>query len=264
MLCRKRLMAGLPIRGLGQPLYFYSRVGSTNAVAAELAQAGTPHGTLIVADEQWAGRGRAGRKWLTPAGSALALSVVLRPAGFSEAMLLRWSGLGTLALLHAMRRMDMDGAIKWPNDVLLAGRKVGGVLAECVWTGSELAHLTLGIGINVRRDAVPRTEDVDFPATCLEAEAGKPVDRVAFLYAVLEGVGHWFDLLEDERFIEAWDRHLAWRGREVVILNGGSEIVGSVCGLAHDGRLILRTEAGESLQIAMGECHLRPVDRDRK
>jgi BirA family biotin operon repressor/biotin-[acetyl-CoA-carboxylase] ligase len=158
----------------------------------------------------------------------------------------------------------LEAAIKWPNDVLLAGKKVGGVLAECSWSGSDLAFAVLGIGVNIREESVPDEKAVDFPATCLEEVTGKRVDRTEFLFAVLEGVGVWYPKMNSGAFIEAWGRRLAYRGHEVVVREGQTEIVGVLVGISNDGRLDLIANTGEHVEMTFGDISIRPVDKSRK
>ncbi len=264
MISLAQLEAGLPIRGLGEPLYFYHTIGSTNDVAAEFARGGSPHGTLVVADEQTAGRGRAGRTWYTPPDCAIALSLVLRPKTVYLPVLARLSALGTMAVVYAIDKMGGEAAVKWPNDILLAGKKVGGVLVECSWSGSDLEFAVLGIGVNIREESVPGEKDIDFPATCLEDVVGKRVDRTEFLFAALEGISEWYPKMEARDFVEAWDRRLAYRGHEVVVRAGQSEIIGKVAGIAKDGQLILITNTGEHVELTFGDMKIRPVDKSRK
>jgi BirA family biotin operon repressor/biotin-[acetyl-CoA-carboxylase] ligase len=259
-----QLEAGLPIRGLGKPLYFYDTIGSTNDVADKFARDGSPHGTLVVADEQTAGRGRAGRAWYTPPNCAIAMSLVLRPETTHLPVLARLSALGAVAMAHAIERAGAEVAIKWPNDILIAGKKVGGVLAECSWLGSDLAFAVLGIGVNIREGSIPDDADIDFPATYLEDVVGERVDRAEFLFAVLDGIGVWYPKMGTRAFIEAWDRRLAYRGREVVVREGQSEIDGVLVGISEDGRLDLITNTGEHVEVMFGDMKMRPVDKSRK
>jgi BirA family biotin operon repressor/biotin-[acetyl-CoA-carboxylase] ligase len=264
MISLAQLEAGLPIRGLGNPVYFYHTIGSTNDVAAEFARKGSPHGTLVVADEQTAGRGRAGRTWYTPPDCAIALSLVLRPKTAHPPVLARLSALGAMAVAHAIEKVGAEAAIKWPNDVLLAGKKVGGVLAECSWSGSDLEYAVLGVGVNMHEESIPGERDIDFPATCLEDVVGMHVGRTEFLFAVLEGISEWYPKMEAQAFIEAWDRRLAYRGREVVVQAGQSEIVGKLAGISKDGRLNLITKTGETFEVTFGDMKIRPVDMSWK
>jgi BirA family biotin operon repressor/biotin-[acetyl-CoA-carboxylase] ligase len=148
MLNQRRLEAGLPIEGLGDPLYVFSTLGSTNDEAKSLANQGAPHGTLVLADEQTSGRGRQDRKWYTKAATGLALSLILRlestPAAMSTLTV-----LGALAVTESLTQLGVKAWIKWPNDVIVEAGKLAGVLVEAVWLGDQIEYGIVGIGVNV-------------------------------------------------------------------------------------------------------------------
>jgi len=177
MLDVERLQSDLPSHGLGEPLHFFQSIGSTNDHAMSLARDGAPHGTLVVAEEQTEGKGRFGRKWFTPPNSALAFSLLLRPEGIPIEAMGDLTALGALAVAEAIEGLGIEGQIKWPNDVMLIGQKVAGVLVEGSWIGDQLEHAILGIGINVRPESVPPKEEIDIPATCIDTAVGGRVDR---------------------------------------------------------------------------------------
>ena len=140
----------LPLGGLR----FFEEISSTNDVALEWASQGAPDLALVVAEGQTSGRGRAGRAWVTRPGTALAFSLVLQLSSGEEQNLPRFSGLGALAVASALQKWGLTAAVKWPNDILLEGRKVCGILVEAVWVGEKVERMILGIGINVTTEAV--------------------------------------------------------------------------------------------------------------
>ncbi len=260
MLQRDRLAAELPILGLGEPFHFYPRIGSTNERAAELARAGSPHGTLVVTEEQTSGRGRSGKTWFTPNGTAIAMSLVVRPDSFRLHAICALSVLGALAVTESLERQGAEALIKWPNDVLLGPNKVAGVLVEADWEGNQLSHAILGIGVNVRPESVPDERFLDYPATSVDDVLGREVDRQRLLIDILEGVGQWLPRLGTWEVRLAWERRIAFLGCQVVVSNGGSAFRGVLKGLAQDGRLQLETEDGEVQDFAGSDLRLRPVD----
>src|SRR5215207_2733298 len=169
----KKILSSLP---LGDIRYFDS-IGSTNSEALAWATSGAHDLSLVIADEQTAGRGRLDRKWFTPKGTALALSLILRPTAEERPHLTRLTGLAALAITDALRTYGLISQIKWPNDVLLNGRKVAGILVESVWSGEDVDSLVIGIGMNVFKDAVPPADLLLFPATSLEESLGPAVER---------------------------------------------------------------------------------------
>jgi BirA family biotin operon repressor/biotin-[acetyl-CoA-carboxylase] ligase len=242
-------LSGLPIG----PVRYFETIGSTNTYAAAWAAEGAPDLSLVVADEQTAGKGRGGRSWHTPPGSALAFSLLLAPPGSSTPPG-RYTALGALAVQETLSgNYGLPSAIKWPNDVLVAGAKVCGVLVEAGWQGNRPGNILLGIGINVRPAALPPAQHLQFPATCVEAALGRPVDRWALLRQVLEALLQWRDRMDSTTFVPAWERRLAFLGQPVQV----GETAGRLVGLTPEGHLRLETGQGERI-FPMGEISLRP------
>lgn len=250
---------------------YLDRVDSTNDEAARWIAAGAPDLALVIANEQTAGRGRFGHQWFTPPEAALAFSLVVYPTLQDANLLPRMTALGSLAVCDALRnRYGLSAQIKWPNDILLERRKAAGVLVEAQWTGSRLAAMVLGIGINVSPAAVPPDAEVRFPATCVDNARGKPVDRVELLYGILAEFIHRRMRVSAPEFLKAWENHLAYRGEWVQVFAGeqgdGNTGIekpplqeGQVIGLAADGSLRLITRSGEVVTAQFGEVRLRPV-----
>ena len=265
------LLSGLPLG----PLRYFASTGSTNEGAASWAEAGAPNLALVVADEQTAGRGRLGRRWYTPAGAALAFSLVLRPQEIlhfaqndsaGEALNLaspRLAGLGALAVCTALEEgYGLAPRIKWPNDVLLGGRKAGGVLPELSWQGENPRAAILGIGINIAPHAVPPPADLLFPATCVEIELGQPVDRWILLREVLSALLGWLPRLPSQDFQQAWESRLAYRDERVQVITGGNvPEQGILLGLDPAGGLRLQLSSGEERIFQAGDLRLRPGKR---
>lgn len=250
------------------PRYYFDQVGSSNDVAEKMIDEGTPDLTLIVADEQVQGRGRQGRAWYTPPGSALAFSLVLLPRKALQraTYLQRLNGLGALAVARAVREVyGLEAEIKWPNDVLLKGKKVCGVLVESRWKQGRLQDAVLGVGVNVGPASVPAREDVRFPATSLEEAVGRDIDRTQLLAAILKELLAWYPRLDTGGFVAAWENLLAFTG-DVIQLQVEDRIAvqGKIAGLAEDGSLRVEKDSGEVEKYRIGEIQLRPVDRSKK
>ncbi len=255
---------------------FFEKTSSSNDEAARWIEEGAPDLALVVADQQTAGRGRMGRSWHTPAGASLAFSLVLYPDQEGAYVLPRLTALGALAVCDALHMLyGLSPKIKWPNDVLLERRKVSGVLVEAQWSGSQMSALILGIGINVAPASVMEDTRLRFPATCVESIAGHPVERVELLHGVLANLLEWRPRLASQAFLQAWEERLAFRGEWVQVSPGQSPgkdglpkdleglpipvHEGQVIGLAPDGSLRLKTRAGETVLIHVGEVRLAPL-----
>lgn len=251
----KKALAKLP---LGDVRYFDS-IGSTNNEALAWATSGAKDLSLVIADEQTAGRGRLDRKWFTPKGTALAFSLILRPTAAEKPHLTRTVGLAALAVADSLRARELVAQIKWPNDVLLNGRKVAGILIESVWSGEEVDYLVIGIGMNVLKSAAPPAELLQFPATSLEESLGSTVEREAVLRDILAGIIALRPHLGTDSFIASWEKALAFRGEQVQVEEGsGTSIIGKLLGLEPDGSLRLSNESGKSVTVRFGDVRLRP------
>ena len=257
----KNRLSELP---LGE-LYLYEQVGSTNQVAEELILEGAPAFSMVLADKQTAGQGRHGRSWETRPGVALAFSLIVypEPEWISPETLRKLSGLGALAVAEVLiEDYQLAAEIKWPNDVLVNGKKVCGVLVDVHWTGHHLKDAVIGIGINVSSGSVPEEKNLNFPADFLEGMAGKKISRLELLVRVLESLLKWYPELPSRAFTAAWQEKLAYQN-ENVILKIGEDLIdqGQLLGLSGEGALILLSESGEERKYWNGEIQLRLVDR---
>jgi BirA family transcriptional regulator, biotin operon repressor / biotin---[acetyl-CoA-carboxylase] ligase len=232
----------------GTPHLHLREVDSTNMRAQRLAASGAPHGALVTADAQTAGHGRQGRAWVTPPGRALACSLVLRDPPRLLPM------IAALAVADVADRLDQAGrsaAIKWPNDVLLGGRKVAGILAE---GRPQEGWVVLGIGLNVavaEADLPPELRTIATSLGCTPSQLG------AALALLLDRIEHWLeappaDAMHAYRQRDALaDREIRW---------GSPEQRGTALGIADDGRLRVRATNGDEQLLDAGEVHLGTGD----
>lgn len=245
---------------------FFQQIGSTNDEALQWASEGASDLAIVIAEEQTKGRGRAGRKWFTPPGASLAFSLILRPdltpspspTGRGEIGPTLFTGLAALALVDALQKRGLKPQIKWPNDILLAGKKAAGILVESAWTGEKMDYAAIGIGVNVKPASVPPPEEVAFPPTCIESELRRPVDRAGLTCDILSSLLDWRGRIGKAEFIEAWERSLAFLNETVQVWTGSEPpLAGRVLGLESDGRLRLQTR-DRTVAVQFGEVHLRP------
>ena len=239
---------------------YFDTIGSTNDDALAWASQSAPDFSLIIADEQTSGRGRMDRKWFTSPSAALALSLILRPTDTERAHPSRATGLLAISLAESLLQLGLAPQIKWPNDVLLRGRKVAGILVESSWLGERLDAMILGMGVNVLNASIPPADQLLFPATSIETELGHPIDRGGLLREILTSVLDWRPKLGTDAFLEAWEGYLAFRGQQVQVEGrSGDPIIGELLGLEADGSLRLQNEPGKSVTVRFGEVHLRPL-----
>jgi BirA family biotin operon repressor/biotin-[acetyl-CoA-carboxylase] ligase len=262
MFGESRLRELLPVGSLGAPFVFFPTIGSTNDLAKQKAEAGAPHGTLLIAEEQTAGRGRGDNRWSTPAGSALAFSLILRPGALPTGGPLALNVLGALAVSEAIESLGGEPQIKWPNDVLMAGKKVAGVLVEAAWREDKLEYTVIGIGVNVLPAAVPPDEQVSFPAASVEGLLSRKVDRVELLVAILRSLDHWLERLTMPALVTAWGRRLAYLGQAVVLESDAGSEQGILQGVTASGQLRLQAADGREWVAGDEFRGMRAVDYD--
>jgi len=257
---------------------YYKIVTSTNDKAIHWAERGAPDLSIIVADEQSAGKGRAGRRWITRSGAALAFSLILQDATRdkipTDQLIPRYTALGALAVCDALREEYMlEAQIKWPNDVLVNDKKLAGILVETGWMGDRVQYVILGIGVNVYKSALPPGAELLFPATSVEATLSNKIsrsgsddqnlDRIALLRSILRHYLAQRIKLSSVEIVKAWERKLAYKGEWVRVTNvlptNETQIIeGRVVGLAADGGLKLRDERGNVIRVHTGDVTMRP------
>ncbi|HEX6270023.1 MAG TPA: biotin--[acetyl-CoA-carboxylase] ligase [Anaerolineales bacterium] len=251
----KKSLSKLP---LGDIKYFDS-IGSTNDEALAWAANDARDLSLVIADEQTAGRGRLDRKWFTPAGTALAFSLILRPSAAEHPHLSRMVGLAALSIIDSFVKLGLSPQVKWPNDILLNGHKVAGVLIELVWSGDQVDYVVIGIGVNILKGSIPEATTLQFPATSLEEVLGYPVARLEILHDTLAALIALRPQLGMDEFMTKWEESLAFRGEQVQVEQGsGAPLTGQLLGLETDGNLRLSDEDGKSQTVQFGDVRLRP------
>jgi len=240
------LRRGLRTRLVGRRIDVHERVTSTNDVAWELAGLGAEDGAVVVAEEQTGGRGRLGRTWWSPRGKGLWLSVLLRPPTRAGAVPMT-TIVGALAAADAIRDVTrLRAMIRWPNDVLIDGRKVAGVLVEAR-QGARGRDLVLGIGldVNVRRAEMP--DDFADAATSLSEELGEPVSRTALARQVLRELDRWYQIKLDgdtEAINRRWRELSATLGRRIELKEQERRYRGEVIEVDVSLGLALRLDSG--------------------
>lgn len=266
-LSEERIRTALTTTVFGRNVVYLPTTGSTNDVAKALAAAGAPEGTLVVADEQTAGRGRMGRRWVAPPGTCLLLSLLFRPE-LPPAQAPRLTMLCTLAAADAVKEVaGLQVALKWPNDLIVKSdvrspesqgwRKLAGVLTETGMVERRLDFVVVGIGLNV--NVPPEVLPALAPdATSILAEVRRPVDRVTLLVALLARVERRYAALRaGESPHMEWAARLATLGRQVTAVTPGGELVGLAEGVDEDGALLLRKADGTLHRLTTGDVTLR-------
>ncbi|WP_418433753.1 biotin--[acetyl-CoA-carboxylase] ligase [Anaerotignum lactatifermentans] len=258
---KRELEQGLKTKTMGQTIYFYEETDTTNNRARELALEGAPEGTLVVAEKQTAGRGRRGKVWESPLGTGIWMSLVLRPQIMpAEASVLTLlCGLATAEAIEAETGLSAD--IKWPNDILINGKKAVGILTEMDCEMSEVHFVIPGIGINVNTASFP--PEIAEIATSLYLECGKTVSRRRLVHKVLERLEeHYETFLRTGSFaamLEDYRKHCITLGKEVHVL-GREPFFAEALDITPEGELLVRrADNGKEEVVFSGEVSIRGV-----
>lgn len=245
-----RLLDLCGTKRLARRIILYERVESTNAAAMAAAEEGAEGGTLFVAEEQISGKGRKGRAWLSAKGKSLTFSLLLRPGGRREGL----TALFALAAVEALGDFLGGLAIKWPNDIFLNGKKLGGILAE-----SKEDAVVIGLGLDVNEEAGDFPSEIAAEAVSMRVARGRAFDRGAVLGRILEVFEELYDRFQEGGFApfrEEIQRKLLFVGERVIIESGGDSIEGKMIGITNDGRLRLEVDGTEKV-FSSGDLTLR-------
>jgi BirA family transcriptional regulator, biotin operon repressor / biotin---[acetyl-CoA-carboxylase] ligase len=225
----------------------YESVGSTMPIAHREAQNGAPDGTVIVAEEQTEGRGRLARPWSSTAGKGIWMSVILKP-DIPPHRAPQFTLIAAVSICRAIREAaDVEVRIKWPNDLLIGGRKVTGILTELQAEPDRVQAIIIGTGINVNQERGDFPEELADIATSIRIKSGQPVDRAALAAAVLRNIGFYSRLYLEEGFApikELWEENSDTIGRKVNAVMMRETVTGTAVGITEDGVLEIRTEDG--------------------
>ena len=245
----------------GKNVVYYDEIDSTNNRAKEAGDNGAAHGTLFVADMQVAGKGRRGRVWKSPSGSSIYMTILLYPE-ISPLKAPQLTLVMAIAVAEGIKEVTgLDTKIKWPNDIVVNGRKICGILTEMSTEIDYINHVVIGAGINVNQDDFP--EDIRKTASSLKMELGKQVKRSELIAAIMKSFEKDYEIFvktEDLSGLqELYNSMLVNLDRDVKVLEPGNEYEAHALGINKTGELIVRTAEGEEKEIYAGEVSVRGV-----
>lgn len=261
MLSRMELMSSMQTEWAGREVLYFDETDSTNTEIKKAAEANAVHGTLAVADYQSLGKGRRGRSWTSPHGVGIWMSLLLRPK-------LHPSCASMLTLVAALAVADgikevcgLEAKIKWPNDIVVNGKKVCGILTEMSTELECINYVVVGIGINANTSEFP--EDIRDIATSLLLETGNRVSRSRIISAVMKAMERYYDLFlahqDMSGLLETYNGMLANKDNVVRVLAPSNEYVGTSEGINAEGELLVRMEDGELRTVISGEVSVRGI-----
>lgn len=244
----------------GCEIYYFGSIDSTNTKAKELAEEGHPSGTLVVADRQTAGKGRRGRSWESPSGIGIFMTLMLKPEiNPNHASMLTL--VAAMATTRAIRRVTgVPAMIKWPNDIVMNGKKVCGILTEMSAQFDYINHIVIGIGINVHNEDFP--EEIAQTASSIYLESGQHIHRASLIEAFLEEFedvyAEYLKTEDMEGLMKEYDAMLVNRGRQVRVLDPKEPFEGKAMGITKKGELIVDTWESRKL-VSSGEVSVRGI-----
>lgn len=239
----------------GQEIYYYEEVESTNAVAKKLALEGAKQGCVVIAERQSRGRGRLERKWHSPEGG-LWFSVILRPI-IKAAEVPKLVLIAAVAIYKAINRvLGLSVEVKWPNDILINGRKVCGILTEAVSRGENLCFVVLGVGLNVNINLQVLPQEVRESATSLKEVVGKKIDRINIFCSCLTWLEHFYQMFQKGKFdliLEEWRKQASFLGNDIEVKGITETIRGRAIDIDKNGALILELTDGTRCKVLSGD-----------
>ncbi len=250
------------------PVHLLAETGSTNAVAIDLAKDGSPAYTVVAADSQSEGRGRLGKSWQSPAGTGLYFSIILRPDLAPEDLpkITLMAGLGVCLAIEKVTNLSL--LIKWPNDLLLDGRKLGGILAETADIQGQRTAVVLGIGLNVNSPQGAFSTELQDKATSLLMHTGSEYRRSELLAAIVIELKSLVNKFERDGFadiLNEWRKRDATLGRELAWVTHNGEIVRGVSlGPDDTGQLLIKDHRGRIHEVLSGDLNLVGINYDKQ
>jgi BirA family biotin operon repressor/biotin-[acetyl-CoA-carboxylase] ligase len=254
------IRAGLGTERFGVKIHAFSHCDSTNTVAFRLALNGAQEGEVVVAESQVAGKGRMGRHWESPPGVNIYLSIIVRPA-FPPNKMPMITLMTAVACTEAIEEVTgLLPAIKWPNDLLLNGKKLGGILTEADLEMDRINFVVVGIGINVNMPCSSLPPSIRDTATSLLEALGREISRIALIQALLRNFELWYKRFGEGRGEEIrrrWEKISQIRGKEVEVVFMGERVRGEALEIDEDGALLVQEIGGEVRRIVAGDVHVR-------
>jgi BirA family biotin operon repressor/biotin-[acetyl-CoA-carboxylase] ligase len=254
------IQAGLETEEIGTKTHLFSNVDSSNTVAFQLALKGASEGEVVVVDSQTAGKGRMGRRWESPTGVNIYLSIILRPL-FPPSKIPLITLMTAIACVEAIEEVtQMLPAIKWPNDLLLGEKKLGGILTEADMEMDRINFVIVGIGINVNMRSSAFPPSIRDTATSLREALGRQVSRVLLIQVLLRKFEQWYTRFKEgrgEAIKGRWEELARIRGKEVTIDFMGETVQGHALEIDADGALLVQEAGGEVKRIVAGDVHVR-------
>lgn len=261
VLTESEIQSRLSAKWAGCEVYCYERIDSTNNAAKRAAEQGGVHGALFLAEQQSSGKGRRGRSWVSPPGTGIWMTILLRPQlepSYASMLTL----VAALSMSKAIEEITgLAAQIKWPNDIVINGKKACGILTEMSAEMEWIHYVVIGLGINVNIEEFP--EKIRDTATSFKLESGREMERVPVICAFLDYFEKDYECFMEYRnlsgLLEQYNKRLVNCGRKVRVLDPDGEYTGTAYGIDTGGGLIVEKEKGETVTITSGEVSVRGI-----
>ncbi|MDF2947022.1 MAG: bifunctional BirA, biotin operon repressor/biotin--acetyl-CoA-carboxylase ligase [Bacillales bacterium] len=255
----KEILNNLSTNIFGKDIFFYQVVTSTQKIATEMAMSGAAEGTVIVAEEQTEGRGRLQRKWHTPSGNSVAMSIIIRPRILLSSTP-HFTLLVAVSIVKAIKDIStLNPKIKWPNDILINGKKSVGILTELNAEADQINFLIVGIGINVNQVIDDLPKEIQNIATSLAIEDGKKFRRAELIRSILTNLEYFYEKYIKEGFTsikDIWEKESCTIGENIIAKTSLETIEGRAVGITNDGILLLEDKEGNIHNIISGDIFI--------
>lgn len=261
ILSKEEIESQMDTEVFGRRVTYFDEIDSTNIYAKKLGEEIDSHGTLVVADKQIQGKGRRGKGWESPKGSGIWMTLILKPKlnPGAASMITIVAGL---SVSNAMNKLyGIQSSIKWPNDIVLHGKKICGILTEMSTEFDYINHLVVGIGINANMKEIP--EDIKDIATSISKEYGKTILRSDLIAAIMKEFEFYYKIFMKtynlEKLMNDYNERLVSKDREVVIIEAGCKYEAIALGINKDGELRIKTKDGVEKKVFSGEVSVRGI-----
>ena len=250
----ERIKQGLATKWLGQSITVHKELESTQLLAHELAKKDAKHGTVVIADSQKSGKGRLGRKWYSDSGKGIWLSIILRPDfNYIQAPLITL--LTSTVIIDSLKKLyNLEGKIKWPNDIYINNKKLSGILTEVHGEQDRIHYMIIGIGLNTHKTNYPA--DIKDKAVSLEEIIEKNPVRADIIRILLEQFENYYQIFEQEGFdpfYNMYNNQLTGFGKETLVINNNRQIKGINLGVDASGFLKIKRDDGEIIKVVSGD-----------
>ncbi len=259
-LSENELSPYMPSSGIGAALQYYESVDSTSSIAKKLADEGAKEGLVVISEEQTGGRGRMGRNWISPKYKGIWMSIILKPL-MEPQFVAKITQVAAAAVVLAAKDIGFDVGVKWPNDLVLNGKKVCGILTEMSGEMNQINYIVIGVGINANLDTKDFDDSTKKTATSFKIEGKQKINRQKLAGRIFHHMNMLYEQFLNDglgaRSIQVCREHSVLIGKKVVVMRGSDQYEGQVLSINDQGELVVKRDNGEIEALFSGEVSIR-------